>query len=65
MGARVHFSSHPGSAWFRCTGHILPDLSLLSNDPYDLPDAESEHGIVEILNMHFKQISITVWKNEF
>jgi len=35
-------------------GHVLPDLRPPSYDPYHLPDAESEHGIVEILNLYFK-----------
>ena len=35
-------------------GHMPQDLRLLSYDPLDLPDAESESGIVEILNLHFE-----------
>ena len=30
-------------------GQRVPDLRPLPNDSEDLPDAESEHGIVEIL----------------
>ena len=41
-------------------GHMLPDLRLLSYDPLDLPDAESESGIVGILNLHFEEIGGTV-----
>jgi len=35
-------------------GHMLPDLRLISYHPYELPDVESERGILEILNLHFE-----------
>jgi len=31
-------------------GQRVPDLRLLSNDSKDLPDVESEHGIVRSLH---------------
>ena len=45
---------HGSSAWPEQPGHMLTDLGLLSYDPYDLPDAENESGIVEILYLHFE-----------
>ena len=45
---------HGSGAWPGQSGHMLPNLRLLSYDPFDLPDAKSEHGIVEILILHFK-----------
>ena len=34
--------------------HAPRPQTILSYDPYDLPDAKSECGIVEILNLHFE-----------
>ena len=33
---------HSSGAWLEQPGHVLPDLRLLSYDPYDFPDGESE-----------------------
>ena len=35
-------------------GNMLRDLRLFSYDTYDLPDAESESEIVDILNLPFE-----------
>ena len=42
-------------------GQMLPDLRPLSNDSKDLPDAESEHGIVRSLHWFIEKNSGEVW----
>jgi len=42
-------------------GQRVPDLRPLANDSKDLPDAESEHGIVRSLHWFIEKNSGEVW----
>ena len=42
-------------------GQRVPDLRPLANDSKDLPDAESEHGIVRSLHWFIENFSGEVW----